>query len=93
VTLGVSAHKNYIWGVLPPNPVFVGREEISSLNVGSNNFRTVWLILVIGSSNDATPLKKFGCRGKLLKFAFLELLINKTTRESFPAKILHSITF
>jgi hypothetical protein len=79
--------------LFPKLPHFSARIGIRSLNVQSNNFRTTRPILVIRSSNDAPPQKEFKYVGKLLKFVFWELLPKNFPKGSFPAKILHSITF
>jgi hypothetical protein len=54
--LRVSTLRNYIWGVSPKTlPHFLAEIGIPSLNFESNNFRTARPILVIRSSNDASP--------------------------------------
>jgi hypothetical protein len=64
VLFGVSTLKNYIWGVIPKKlPRFLAGIGISSLNVESNNFRTARPILVIRSSNDASPQKEYNTEG------------------------------
>jgi hypothetical protein len=92
--LRISTLRNYIWGVIPKKlHHFSTGIEIPSLNVESNNFRTARPILVIHSSNDATPQKESNYMGQLLKFVVWELLSKNSPKGSFSAKILHSITF
>jgi hypothetical protein len=77
--LGVSTLRNYIWGVIPKKlPHFLARIGIPSLNVQSNNFRTARPILVIRSSNDASPQKEFDYMGQTAKICFLESYYQQT---------------
>jgi hypothetical protein len=66
-------HKTILVGeVIPPKTLFWGggNEGISSLDVESNNFRTASPILVIHSSNDASPQKKFRCNRQTAEICF-----------------------
>jgi hypothetical protein len=75
----VSTLRSYIWGSYSgKTPSFLAGIGIPSLNVESNNFRTAQPILVIRSSNDASPLKEFKYAAKLLKFVVLGSYDQKT---------------
>jgi hypothetical protein len=77
--------------VMPSNPPLRAGIGISSLNVKSNNFRTVQPTSVIPSSNDAAPQKKFSLRGQAAKnLRSGELLIKKLPKESFPDRTFHN---
>jgi hypothetical protein len=74
-------------------PLFGAKIGISSLNVESNNFRAAQPILVISSANDAAPRKELGPKGQAAKICFLGVINKNSPKESFPAKLLHCITF
>jgi hypothetical protein len=85
--LGVSTLRNYICGVISKIlPHFFAGIGILSLNVQSNNFRTARPILVIRSSNDASPQKEFKYAAELLKFVFLGVITNKLPKREFPSQ-------
>jgi hypothetical protein len=86
--LGVSTLRNYIWDSYSKKlPQFLTGIGIPSLNVQSNNFRIASPILVIRSSNDASPQKNSTMQAKLLKVAFGELLSKNCPKGSFPTNI------
>jgi hypothetical protein len=59
-------------GVIPSKlPRFSAGIGIFSFNVESNSFRTAGPILVICSSNDASPQKEFNYEGQAAKICFL----------------------
>jgi hypothetical protein len=94
VPFAVSTLRNYIWGVIPEQlPPFFAGIGISSLNVQSNNLRTARPILVIRSSNDASPQKNSNVPAKLQKFVFWGVISKTLPQREFPSQILHSITF
>jgi hypothetical protein len=90
VPFGGFNTKNSFGRVFNPKklPHFWAGIGISSLNVESNNFRTA---LVICSSNDAAR-ERNSAVGVKLKNCFRGD-IRKTLQGSFPAKVLHSLTF
>jgi hypothetical protein len=61
------AIKIFIKGKSLFSPYFEKGIGISGSKVESNNFRTARPILVIRSSNDAPPQKKFGSYGRTAK--------------------------
>jgi hypothetical protein len=87
VPFEVSTQKNYIWGVIPPKlPHFSAGMGIYSLNIQSNNFCTARPILVIRSSNDASPKRNSVMLAKLLKFVLGELLPKISHQREFPSQ-------
>jgi hypothetical protein len=77
--------KSLLGELYPKTPSFEAGIWISSLNVESTNFRTALSILVIRSSNDASPQKESGYEGKTAEFCFFgSLLQKKSFSKEFP---------
>jgi hypothetical protein len=83
----------YLGSYSTKTPSFGAGIGIATLNVQLKTSGMARPILVISSSNDASPQKKFDCKDRTAKICFLGVIAKKSPKGSFPAKLLHSITF
>jgi hypothetical protein len=81
---GFNAKKLYLGSDFQITPIsFLAGLGIPSLNVESNNFRSARPILVIRSSNDASPQKDFKYVGQTATSCFLGVNTKKTRQREF----------
>jgi hypothetical protein len=83
---GFNIKKLYLGELFPKLPHYLAGIGIPSLNVESNNFRIARPILVIHSSNDASPQKELNYAGQTAKICFLGSYYQKTPQREFPSQ-------
>jgi hypothetical protein len=79
-------NQNIYLGVTPQQPLVLGGSRDFQFNVESNIFRISKPILVIHSSNNAGPRKKFGHRGPKACLILGGVVIKKTPPKKFPSQ-------